>query len=408
LNRYKNIILIATVALLFNACNFLLGSKDDDVTEEIFEAGSIDPNLQQNAVGYVPILPFWTDLSNPIDVYVGYDEMIYIIDDNGINVYDQKGIPQRQFVVTGATDIIQDRRIHTFVTGRVDKDIDGDGITENVAAVYHLQNTATADGPIFIDTLIHPLNDITRNNTAFRGADDEAVQFTGLAVLSDNTLYVSRTGPRNSITSISRPDNAVLFYNEEGTNIAYANGLNALNSSLKSALNISAIATEVGPPQSLGGVSSSSNFVLLQIADEAEFKALHILKFVDPESGVEYTEDATFTSMNLDRADRFMYEPFRFKQPADVYIAPDVTKYIFIVDSELDSLYQFTSIGYEGVNPPPTATTTKQIIASFGGEGSGPFQFNEPSGVCYFEETIFVADKGNNRICRYRLSTDIE
>jgi len=397
-----------TVCTLCNACNFLLGSKEDAVTEEIFEEGSIDPNLQQNEVGYVPILPFWTDVVNPIDVYVGYDEMIYIIDDNGVNVYDQKGELQRQFPIQGATDIIQDRRIHTFVAGRADVDIDGEGNTVNLAAVYHLQNTATADGPIIIDTLIHPFNDITRNNTAFRGADDEAVAFTGLAVLADNTLYVSRTGPRNSLTSISRPDNAILFYDTEGTNIAYANGLNAISSSLKSTLNISAIATEVGPPQSLGGVSNSSNFVLLQTADEAEFKALHILKFVDPESGVEYTEDAAFTTMNLDKADRFMYEPFRFKQPADVYIAPDVTKYIFIVDSELDSLYQFTSIGYEGVNPPPTATTSKQIIASFGGEGSGPFQFNEPSGVCYFEETIYVADKGNNRICRYKLSTDIE
>jgi hypothetical protein len=48
------------------------------------------------------------------------------------------------------------------------------------------------------------------------------------------------------------------------------------------------------------------------------------------------------------------------------------------------------------------------VLASFGGEGAGPFQFVDPSGVCYFRRTVFVADKGNGRIIRYQLSTDLE
>nr|MBP9181087.1 hypothetical protein [Bacteroidia bacterium] len=69
---------------------------------------------------------------------------------------------------------------------------------------------------------------------------------------------------------------------------------------------------------------------------------------------------------------------------------------------------QFTNRGYEGVNAPATYSDRKQIIASFGGNGSGPFQFKDPSGVCYFKRMVYVADKGNGRICRYKLSTDIE
>jgi len=114
------------------------------------------------------------------------------------------------------------------------------------------------------------------------------------------------------------------------------------------------------------------------------------------------------TVFDYSKADRFLYETNRFINPVDVYIAPDITGYIFVVDAATDSLYQFTRKGYEGVNPPAGSASTKQIIASFGGEGSGPFQFNDPSSVAYLRETVYVADKGNNRICRYKLSTDLE
>jgi hypothetical protein len=29
-------------------------------------------------------------------------------------------------------------------------------------------------------------------------------------------------------------------------------------------------------------------------------------------------------------------------------------------------------------------------------------------GICYNRKMIYVADKGNNRICRYKLNTDLE
>ena len=119
-------------------------------------------------------------------------------------------------------------------------------------------------------------------------------------------------------------------------------------------------------------------------------------------------ENAALLNFDTSKASRFLYLPNRFITPEDVYIAPDFSGYIFIVDSGTDSLYQFTQKGFEGVNPPATSVEKKQLLASFGGGGSGPFQFIDPSGVCYFEEVVYVADKGNNRICRYKLSTDLE
>jgi hypothetical protein len=108
------------------------------------------------------------------------------------------------------------------------------------------------------------------------------------------------------------------------------------------------------------------------------------------------------------KASSFLYKPYRFSRPTDVYIAGDQTGYIFVVDGNKDSLFQFTSRGYEGVNPPANYGSTKQIYASFGGKGQGLFNFDEPSGVCYFKRMVFVADKNNNRICRFKLSTDLE
>ncbi|MBK9731436.1 MAG: hypothetical protein IPO83_09120 [Chitinophagaceae bacterium] len=403
---FNSIYLLICLLPIFSSCDFLFGSKDDETVNEIFEQGAIDPNLYPDQVGYVPLQPFWEGIPNPVDVYAGYDEMIYVVDDNGLEIFDKKGAKQRTIAIKGATDVIQDRRLHTFVVGRVDKTIDG--ITYNLPAVYHIINAATSGEPIIIDTLIHPYCDVSRNNTAFRGEGDAAVSFTGLATTSENTLYVSRTGPSNSVSSIARPDNTILFYNEDGVNTGYSIGLNPVSSSLKSVLSVSSIACFAAPPQSTTGISTSHDFLLLQKDPVAQYKALWIKEVFDPDAGVAYTENSSLLNFDTSKANRFLYMPGRFITPEDIYVAPDFSGYLFIVDSETDSLYQFTQKGFEGANPPATSTDKKQLLASFGGQGSGPFQFIAPSGVCYFDKIVYVADKGNNRICRFKLSTDLE
>lgn len=395
------------VSLLFSGCDFLFGSRDDSTVDEIFEEGAIDPDIIQNEAGYVPVLPYWTDFINPSDIYCGYDEMIYVIDAEGLKVLDQTGTVYNTIAILGATDVTQDRRLHTYVTGRVNVDVDDDGILENLAAVYHL--TGTASGAVqIIDTLIHPFCDESRNVTSFRGADDEAVEFTGISTLADNTLYVSRKGPNNNLAGIARTDNNILFYDETGNNIGYANGLSPVTSNLRSVWDVSAIATFAAPPQSLSGISSSPEFLITLANPAAQYKCLWIQQFNDPESGITYGENALLTVFDFTKADKFLYEPDRFINPTDVYIAPDFTGYIFVTDAGTDSLYIFTRKGYEGVNPPPGSSTTKQIIASFGGEGSGPFNFINPSGVAYLRETVYVVDQGNNRVARFKLNTDLE
>lgn len=391
------------------SCNFFFGKKQNDVTDDIFEQGRIDPNLVPQTVGYVPVLPFFSGFLNPVDVYVGYDEMVYVVDDAGVHILDEKGTRHRTLSIPGATDIIMDRRLHLYVAGRVKQTIGGQEY--DLAAVYHIINPSGAGGPIYADTLIHPFDDLSRKQVAFRGADDVAVSFTGLVTLDDNTLYVARTGPRNDFNTAARPDNTLLIFDAAGTNIGYTNGLNPQTSSLRSALGISAIAGFAAPPQRLFGMSNSRDFVLCQ-ADSSptvEFRVLWIKETYDPDLGTRsFGENTALLNFDTTKSSRFLYQSFRFGLPADVYIAPDASGYIFVVDQKKDSVYQFTRAGLEGVNPPANYTSRKQIIASFGGRGSGSFQFNQPSGICYLNKKLYVADKGNGRICRYKLSTDIE
>lgn len=133
----------------------------------------------------------------------------------------------------------------------------------------------------------------------------------------------------------------------------------------------------------------------------------------DPDQGMVYTENSSFLNFDVSKADRFMYESFRFKEPQDIYYAPDASGYIFVTDKATDSLYIFTNTGFEGVNPPANSSFKKQVIVSFGGSGkdgssSGPFNFKDPMGVCYYRRSVVVADHGNNRICRYVLNTDLQ
>lgn len=81
-----------------------------------------------------------------------------------------------------------------------------------------------------------------------------------------------------------------------------------------------------------------------------------------------------------------------FKQPSGVTLDPSGN--LFVVDAGTDSLYRFSSRGLERY--------------SFGGTGSGDKQFRQPYGEAFFDKTIYVADKGNNRIVRFKLSSDLQ
>ncbi|WP_020404845.1 hypothetical protein [Gracilimonas tropica] len=425
----KTIILTAIVSVgFFYGCDDLLGSKDNGTTDEIFEEGKIDPRLE-NVEGYAPVLPFWESFDAPTDVHVGFDRFVYVTDNEGLHLLDRADLNERVTIpLNGANSVTQDRLLNVYVSARIDTVIESvdPNITWNLPAVYKIKNL-NGTGPLtFVDTLIFPFDDASLSTSAAQNArlnrssniNYERVQVTGLTTLADNTLYVTRRGPFNETNQVASPDNTVLEFREilsdgERTgkmeNIRQIRTLNPTTPSLRSAVGLSSIASFIAPPQR-DTFTEDRSFLIAQAdqSQEISFRVLWI-NAVETPDGLVFQQNSQLLAQDTTQADGFLYEPDKFQQPTDIAYGGDDDSYIFVVDAMQNKLYQFQSNGQEGVPPPPGAENqTKQVLVSFGELGSGPKQFNSPQGVAYYNDVVYVADTGNNRIARYKLTTDFE
>lgn len=411
-----------------SGCDTLFGSKSDPMSEEILEEGQTDPGLFEE-VNYVPFLPFFTlggdgaALEEPQDVYVGFDRLLYVVDARGLHILDRAGRPST-FVselagkpLRNPTSVIQDRRFHLYVTARRDTTIGG--TTWDLPVVYHLADVTTG-GLRVVDILWHPFDDDSRRlNRPDPIPTDEQVQFTGVAVLPDNSIYVSRRGPVNNPSSFIRPHNIILEFSPDGRNTEAIRALNAQSPSLLSSVNPSDVMTRVHPPQRTT-YPQSLDFLVAQspyVDGTGEEAAPDSLRYgvlsidaVLTSDGIVYQPDASLLQASLDptSGEGFLYEEFRFNNPTGLAYAADGTGYIYVTDAGSDSVYVFTSSGIEGVAPPAGAEAFRPVPVSFGGTGDGAQEFRNPRGVAYFEEVVYVADTGNNRISRFKLNTDFE
>ena len=450
--------LLLAVAVGASGCDAVFGSKSDDTTDEIFDQGRIDPT-QITDVGYVPLNPFYTQgfggpFQSPVDVYVGYDEFVYVADDQGLHVLDLAGRPQFLLSeITGVfndngtpgnpaddvevpaqplrdiTAIVQDRRLDVYVAARRDTTVagancpsGGDPQSCDLAVVYRIRGLTTGT-PTVEDILWHPFDDGSRAFSRFNLPDtfgassDEDVEFTGVATLADNRLYVTRRGPVNN-TATGRPSqafspfNAFLQFTAEGDFIQYVRALTPDRASLLSAYFPSDVVTFVGPPQR-ATLNDSPDFLLALAPPPGEAQPTYgvvSVQVVETPDGTEYRVDSgrLAAAGDPDAGDGALFEADQFRQPTSLAYAPDQTGYLFVLDAGKDSLFVFNQNGIEGVAPPPGAGATRPVRVSFGGTGAGPLQFSSPQGVAYYREVVYVADTGNNRVSRFRLNTDFE
>lgn len=424
----KHTLILIGIALSIAGCD-LLGSKGDSITDEIFEEGRQDPNVIVDEIGYAALVPFWDDFDQPTDVYVGYDELVYVTDAEGVHVLDRAGRKYDTIPLRGAISVTQDRLLNVYVAARYDTVItavDPD-ITWDLPAVYKFKNLNTSDPVETVDVLKHPFRrfDSSRSNTTlerFRlnrnsSNNDELVEITGVAVLNNNDIYITRRGPSNSSTT-PFPDNTVLIFDQELDSNGEATGrmrnIGRVNlrptepSNFFSGIDISDITTFIGPPQR-DNLPADRGFLITQGNPERNipFRTLWIDAINTPD-GIEYRQNASLQTRDTTRADSFLFDENKFQNPAGIAFSADERSHIFVVDAETDSLHLFQSNGIEGITPPAGSDFEKAVNVSFGGSGSGPREFNNPSGVAYFQRIVYVADTGNNRIARYRLNIDFE
>ena len=424
-------IFVGLIILAFgflNGCDSIFGAKDNSTTDEIFEEGSIDPTLE-TVEGYAPVLPFFTEFNTPTDVFVGFDKFVYVTDSEGVHLLDRADLNPRITVeLPGAVAVTQDRLLNVYVSARIDTVIESVDpvISWNLPAVYKIKNM-NGTGPLAIaDTLIFPFDDASLSTSAAQNArlnrgsniNYENVEITGVSALADNSIYVTRRGPFTETNQVAAPDNTVLEFRRQSVNgeltdkmvnVRQIRTLNPVTPSLRSGIGLSSVATFVAPPQR-DTFTDDRSFLITQ-ADQTRdisFRALWI-NAVETPDGLVFQQNSQLLAQDTTQADGFLYEPDKFQQPTDIAFGGDDDSYIFVVDAAQHKLYQFQSNGQEGVAPPPGAENqTKQILVSFGELGPGPKQFNNPSGVSYYNQIVYVADTGNNRIARYKLTTDFE
>ena len=405
--------LLVVASMGFAGCDDLFGEKHDATTEEIFDEGRIDPSLLED-VGYVPLSPFFVNgfsgpFSNPVDVFVGFDQFVYVVDDAGLNVLDLAGRPQALVPIDNATSVTQDRRLHTYVTAKRDTTLNDR--TWNLPVIYRYSGLATGL-PRLEQIIWHPFDDDSRKfNRRDPISTDEEVEFTGVATLNDNRIYVSRRGPVNLTTTTVLPHNAIMEFSAEGINTQTIVALNPNFPSLRSAVDPADVLGYFQPPQR-SDPTPDDRFLLSQApidGRQIRFSVVAIRPVVTSD-GIEYRPDTRFLNSVGDpnRGDGWLFEEFKFERPVDMAMAGDETRYIFVLDAVKDSLFVFTGDGIEGVAPPPGAGSSRPVVVSFGGTGSGALEFRGPQGVAYAEQIVYVADTGNSRISRFRLNTDFE
>ena len=330
---------------------------------DLADLGSPRPSTTIGDTSYVLQQPVWSGFNQPMDVHVGYEPFVYVADagNNRIVMLDLSGaVVGSSGFIKHPVAVAQDHRLDLLVCGEFDTTINGQPAT--FGAVYRIG-------------LVEARHDISRApvRRVYFDPLNANRRFTGVAALADNSYYVTRTGPSNA--SIIDPDDAVMLFTAEDslTERVYWPGLTVDGSGLATLTVPTAIATFP---------KRTTDFVYTQKGDPSLFRA----QWITQRTTGDVTQWESYFTPARDGAVDFLRVRL-FSQPEDVTVDPAGN--IFVIDAGLDSLFRFNSSGF--------------VTQAFGGPGV----LRRPSGVAFFDKTLYIADTGNDRILRYVLSTDL-
>ncbi len=316
-----------------------------------------ETNLAVSDTSYLQLRPVWDTAAgytfdHPQDILLGNEPLVYVADtgNDRIVMLDLSGnILGESQPIENPVAITQDTKLNLVIVTDSNK-------------IYRIQlvqyGHQIQDAPVEL---------------VFEEVDNPDRKITGVAavlrsVLGQSVLryFVTATGSR-------KRDNQVLFFPED-FNVRVADAVNLVPNGL-------GILSASSPSGITTLRNFSDDFIFCMIGDNS-FKV----------QWMTAGEFGFIPRLNPAQGNFDMLVPGKFSQPQDVTI--DLTGNIYVIDSDLDRLFKFSPSGGE--------------LQSFGESGSGEKQFNNPNGVAFFDKTLYIADTGNNRIVRFKLSTDIE
>ncbi len=315
---------------------------------------------------YIQQFPNWDPdngygFDSPTDVLVGNEPYIYVADsaNNRIVMLDLNGntIGNSQ-EVPGPVCISQDGQLNLIIVNNTNKiyKIDLFDVQHNISA---------APVQMVYEDVDHPQRKFSAV-AAWHGTesgDEELEQW----------YYVTVTGPE-------KRDNAI-FYFAPKTESAHE---------LIGPINMEANGTGMFSAASPSGITITDNFNF----------STQFYDFIFTQTGFNFYKVQWITTnvygfaikLNPSTSPSDIFAQGKFERPEDVTI--DEQGNIFVIDAGLHRMFRFNKSGVEQF--------------SFGEKGSGEKQFHRPMGIAYFNKTVYIADTGNNRVLRFKLSTDIQ
>lgn len=399
----KNLWPFLFIFVLSNGCSFF-GEKNK-VSDYIQK-----PDYSLKSVEYVPVLPNVGSGITPISLYYGYDELLYAVDSaNAILSYDMAGKLLGRFTLPGVQFVIQNRSLDLYAIGRMDTIINT--VSFSLPVIYKISQKVSPGEPDGNFTLnlnlatiqkkmVYPFC-INESQKLQRREQLQATQLSSIGFMDDNSFYVSSNGPQEGTgESYITRRNAILSF---GKDDVFQGGFT--EGDAQKSIGAFGLTTLVQPPQR-ARMEDRKDFIYTSLTSDIALSVRYMEVFSTPDGLV--TNFKAFGVPSAKEADGYLYIPFRFVKPSAVLYAGTSQKYVFVADQGKDSVFVFQENGYEGAIPPPQYSNRKLIKVSFGGTGSGPLQFNRPVALAYANRTLFVADAGNKRIVRYKLTSDYE
>ncbi len=358
--KYLSLLLLIVTSLVFWSCAEKLDLGQFPLTTNGNPVTSTDTS-------YVQQTPIWTGFNAPEDVLLGKEPLVYVADtkNNRIAQLDLSGAEIGSISITNPRALAQDNNFDILVIADTILTSTGD----TLSVLYRIKLV----GP--------PANGIITNGVLLRLLSSDYPtpltsrkrKFTSVATYPDNSVLVSRRGPDN-VNNLD-PDNAIIK----------CKGVNTVTVELYTGFQVTG--NGVYSIDKVSGLTAAGNnnfdFLLTRNTTQNGFKA----------EWFEYDNSTgAFNPRFLPEGNQDILK-LEFGLPED--ITTDPNKNIFIVDAGKDSLYKFNSSG-------------KLLKESFGGNATSQNNLSGPKGVAFFNRVLYIADTGNNRIVRYKLSTDLQ
>ncbi len=379
----KRSMMIFAVALVLAGC----GEKG-----KIVDPATLPQASGNQAVGdtsYIQLQPVWTGFYGPKGIKVGYDYILYVTepDSNRVAMVELSGvIVGRSKYVKNPVAITEDRRFNLLIACEFDTLVGGKTVTVAAMAKIRLFNYSHDIASAAVE-IVHHENVQSQIVRDAAGRLVSGREYTGVAVLPDNSYYVTRSG--NSNSSSVDPDNMVLHFDKYDRQystdyIDLVPVLDATGTGFKSIAMLSGICT-------FSARQFGTDFIVTQLDPANTFK----VKWFTFSAGSELIAPSWSSRLPLDPAKYASGEMPDLL--SNIFVSPvavtvDDRSNIYVVDSQLDSLMKFDLNG--------------NLLHESFGPAKAPGSLLKPSGITYYNKIVYISDTGHNRIMRYELSND--